>query len=81
MDYEKEIEAARKFIVVGKSYTLNHTLPAYHPNRKKIHVRAIVDDDVVVYRSWSKRKQGWRYSTEILFYYALMMEGKRIKRG
>ena len=81
MSYEQEIEVARKFIEVGKSYVLNYTLPASHPSRKKIHIRAIVDNDVIVFRAWSRRKRCWYYGNEILFYYALMMECKRIRKA
>jgi len=32
-----------------------------NPNNNLMHIRAIVDDDQIVYRWWSRRKQNWRY--------------------
>jgi len=40
-------------------------------NNKTIHVRAIVDDDQIVYRVWSQRKQLWRYHIEDLYFFTL----------
>jgi hypothetical protein len=33
-------------------------------NNKIRHIRAIVDDDEVVYRVWSYRRQRWAYQVE-----------------
>lgn len=34
-----------------------------HPSNKLIHIRAIVDDEYVIYRWWSRSK-GWLYKIE-----------------
>jgi hypothetical protein len=40
---------------------------------KKIHVRAIVDDDYVVYRFWTI-SHGWVYKVQDLYYFQLLYE-------
>lgn len=56
-------------VIPGLSYQIYYS--DGNINNKKIHVRAIVDEDRVVYRSWSKRK-GWVYSVESLYYFELL---------
>jgi hypothetical protein len=38
-------------------------------NNKKLHIRAVVDDDYVVLRKWSKSKQRWFYLVEDCYYF------------
>lgn len=35
-------------------------------NNAILHVRAIVDADIVVYRVWVRRRQVWSYRVEVL---------------
>lgn len=42
-----------------------------NPNNKTMHVRAIVDDDMIVYRVWSQSKQIWRYHVEGVYFFTL----------
>jgi hypothetical protein len=54
-----------------------------NPNNKLVHIRAIVDDEWVVYRWWSRRK-GWRYKIEWAYWFWLLdREGRAtvVKRG
>lgn len=44
-----------------------------HPNNKVVHIRAIVDDEQVVYRWWSARK-GWVYQIESAYWFWLLDE-------
>lgn len=32
-----------------------------HPGNRKVHVRAVVDGDIVVTRYWSYRARWWKY--------------------
>lgn len=43
-------------------------------NHKKIHIRSIVDDRVVVYRFWRRNKKFWQYDCDNLFYFQLLYE-------
>ncbi len=79
--WDKYDAEGRKFIKVGKSYIIYPDLPARHPNRRKIHVRGIVDDGIVVYRAWHTRHRCWCYNTEPFFYYGMLLESGSIKRG
>jgi len=39
-------------------------------NNKIIHVRTVgIDDEWLVYRVWSERRQGWRYFVESYYYF------------
>lgn len=40
--------------------------PHYNPHTRNalLYIRAIVDDDNIVYRTWSKHKQRWIYGIE-----------------
>lgn len=33
-------------------------------NNKIIHIRAIIDDDYICFRTWSKKHRGWNYHIE-----------------
>ena len=43
-------------------------------NNRVIHVRAFVDDDFVVIRSWSKSKKHWSYEVQHRSYFAVLMK-------
>ena len=42
-----------------------------HFGNKRIHIRAIVDEEMVVFRWWRKRKQYWQYEVEGLYWFRL----------
>lgn len=48
-----------------------------NPNNKRIHIRAIVDDEYVVYRQWSRRK-GWLYRIEWYYWFWLLDREGRV---
>ena len=50
-------------------------------NNKTVHVRAIVDDRIVVYTVWDKYRQDWRYNYFGIDYLALLHEKGNLKRG
>lgn len=68
-------------VEAGKTYRIfyNHG----NVNNQLIHVRAIVDINWVVYRTWSRRKMTWRYRVEhtgwfrSLEQFGILMEAKR----
>ncbi len=43
-----------------------------------IHIRAIVDDSIIVYRMWSSQKQTWNYQVNSLYYFDLLKSGNRL---
>ena len=47
-------------------------------NNKRIHIRAIIDDDYVVYKIWSRRKQIWYYQVEYIYFFKLLYEKNQI---
>ena len=48
-------------------------------NNKTIHIRAIVDDDIVVYKFWLKRKKYWTYKTDNFYYFGLLYKDGILK--
>ena len=38
-----------------------------NPYNDIYHIRAIVDEQIVVYRTWSKAEQRWRYGIDSLY--------------
>lgn len=44
-------------------------------NNQLRHIRAIVDDEFVVFRVWSKHKQYWVYKVEHRYNFELKYEG------
>ena len=45
-----------------------------NPNNQLRHIRAIIDDEYVVYRVWSRGKQSWCYHVEWVFGFILEYE-------
>jgi hypothetical protein len=43
-------------------------------NNKTIHIRDVVDDDMVVYRFWSRPKKRWRYDIDSMYYFKLLFD-------
>jgi hypothetical protein len=47
-------------------------------NNGTVHVRAIVDGDIVVTREWSRTKQSWRYQTHDRDWYRILREAGQL---
>lgn len=45
-----------------------------NPNNQLRHIRAIVDDEYIVYRVWSSGKQTWRYSVDWVFGFKVVFD-------
>jgi len=43
-------------------------------NNKLMHIRAIIDGSVIVYCTWSKRHQNWRYEIENPYFFLYNLE-------
>ena len=56
----------------GSTYRLYYG--ANNRNNKLIHVRAIVDGDQIVCRTWSKGKKRWNYYVEDAIYFDVAKE-------
>ncbi len=52
---------------------------AGNPNNRRIHIRAIVDDDYFVLRCWSRGRQGWMYSVYGAYRLGLLLEAGRLR--
>lgn len=53
----------------------------YYPgnrNNQLRHIRAIVDEEYIVYRIWSRRRRGWLYRVEWLYQFYLEWESGRL---
>jgi len=44
-------------------------------NNQLMHIRAIVDGDMIVYKVWSRRKQYWVYDVTSIYRFDLLNEG------
>lgn len=45
-----------------------------NPNNEIRHIRAIVDDWIIVYKVWGKRKRRWFYHVEWIYGFYLQYE-------
>lgn len=50
-----------------------------NPNNELRHIRAIVDDEYIVYRVWSRHKQYWIYHVNWIYDFHLAFEGGNLK--
>jgi len=50
-----------------------------NPNNRTVHIRAIVDDEYVVSRTWSQRKQYWIYDCQHASYFDALFEHGALK--
>ena len=50
-----------------------------NPNTRRVHIRAIVDEEYIVFRVWSWRKGRWYYYTEHCSYFTLRLRLKDIR--
>jgi len=51
----------------------------HNVNNKILHVRAIVDEEYIVLKRWSKRKQRWHYSIEHISWFDSIHEYMTVK--
>lgn len=58
----------------GKSFRIRYD-NKNNVNNRVIHIRAIVDDEMIVFRQWSRRRQRWIYAIEHLYYFELINTG------
>ena len=66
--------------VVRPGFSYNIFFGTGNPNNKKIHVRAVVDEHWIVYRSRSKRKQRWVYEIDYDYFFQLLARDGNIKK-
>ena len=45
-----------------------------NPNNKLIHILAVVDEDMIVYKYYGKHKQKWFYCVENYYYFFILFE-------
>lgn len=50
-----------------------------HKKTELLHIRAIVDDGMVVVRVWSQRNRNWRYRVEDIGYFEMVHDDGRLK--
>lgn len=63
------------YVLPGASLRLSYG--EGNPNNKLIHIRAIVDDEWVVFRRWSHRR-GWVYVVEWAYWFWLLENDGRV---
>ena len=51
-------------LIIRQEYRLIYS--ATSPNNRLLSIRAIIDDDIVVYRWWSRPKKRWIYEVKTL---------------
>ena len=52
----------------------------YKAPAKIYHVRAVIDDDQIVYKRWNPNKQRWVYLVEWLYIFLLYYQDENIER-
>jgi len=50
-------------------------------NNRIVHIRAVVDDEYIVFKTWSQRQQRWSYQIESDYYFQLLLEEGRLTFG
>ena len=63
------LKEVKNKLKVGKKYKIDYG--KNNSNNKVIHIRAFVDDEYVVYRYWSRRKNRYYYLVE--WFYGLYL--------
>lgn len=51
-----------------------------HPSNALFHIRAIVDEDWVVFCQWVPRKQSWAYRVEYRYLFDLLYNDGHLKK-
>ena len=69
-EYSKEL---LNMLQPGKKVKLVYS--EWSPNNELRHVRAIVDDEYIVYKVWSRHKKRWHYRVEWIFDFHLAFKG------
>ena len=67
-----------ELIQPGKSVAVYYG--ADNMNNERRHIRAIVDGKYVVYKTWSKTRQTWRYYIESMWSFHFMYIEGRLKK-
>lgn len=70
------MDGLKALIQPGRAVRVNYG-PGHRANGL-LHIRAIVDEDQVVYRRWNKRL-GWIYRVEEWYWFELLYETGRLK--
>lgn len=75
--YSNSPTKLREMIQVGNKLKIDYGKNNF--NTKIIHIRAVIDDWQVVYSSWSKRKQYYKYYIESVYSFFWDLEEGRLK--
>jgi len=66
-------------ISAGETWRLRFE-QANNPNNALLHIRAIVDAEYIVYRTWSRRKRDWTYRIDHIGLLSLYLRDGNLKK-
>ena len=66
LDLDEVLQPGKSFRIVYKKD---------HPWNLRVHIRGIIDDEYIVFKTWNYRRQSWVYSVESRYYFELRNDG------
>ena len=79
IEYKVAVNSTKEYIEVGRKYKIDYG--EGNLNNKIIHILAIVDDDMFVYKWYGNNKRRMPYyKVENAYSFSLMLKGKNIKK-
>lgn len=73
-----DYEELKKTLVPGTSFRFFYNTG--NPNNCIAHIRAIVDNEWVVWRKWARTKQRWIYLVDYIHFFWLHQKDHKVKR-
>ena len=73
-DFEKMTRIVLDKIKVGKKYRIYYGKNNF--DNKKIHIVAVVDGDMIIFKWFGKHKQWWHYEIENTYFFYIRMKQK-----
>ena len=64
-------------LIPGKSFKIYYG--ESHISNHIVHIRAIVDDEIVVFKWWHRGTQRWIYATQSLYYFKALSESGHLQ--
>lgn len=74
-DYD--YEELKRILVPGKSFRFFYN--AGNPSNSLAHIRAIVDDEWIVWRKWAKSKRRWIYLVDHIHLFWLHRQDRMVE--
>ena len=76
---KKIVDKLEKLLIPDQKLRIDYGAGNF--NNRLIHIRVVVDEHQVVYKTWLKHKKRWSYRVDDTYYFYYLLQGGKLKKA